>query len=107
MAAINEMVGVQIAPLDEKEIFENFNDTDVGGKGSRHRFSIVAGSTWPGLTAGWGVCRTSCFRGPQPTVVSSTIKAVLRTAMLRFLTQILTIKMASPSKLTRFGNSSI
>jgi hypothetical protein len=48
------MVGVQIAPLDEKEIFEDFNDTDVGGKGSRHRFSIVAGPTWPGLRSAWG-----------------------------------------------------
>jgi hypothetical protein len=37
------MVGVQIAPLDEEEIFENFDATDVGREESRHRFAIVAG----------------------------------------------------------------
>lgn len=49
----------------------------------------------------------SGLRTAQNGMVSSTIKAELRTAMLPFLTQIRTINIVSPSRLTTFGNSSI
>ena len=60
--------------------------------------------TFSGFTV--GVNTAGCSGVFYAIIVSSTIKAELRTAMLRFLTQIRTTKTVSPSRATRFGSSS-